>query len=288
MTRFGFNYINDAMSLLTKIVSGGQTGADRAALDFAIKFNIPHGGWITKGRRTESGPLPDFYNLKEMDTRDYPARTRQNILDSDGTVIIARGPLTGGSALTYAFARKTGKWVCRINLLEQDIFEAALILHAFILDQGIRVLNVAGPRAGHDPDIYYDVKTILTAVLYLDFLETEEDSWQADQMIDPGFDFPKSFISIKQAVEALEQSLTLRGKILIARSQAHQMAGIYFTLLEYVQLSLKLDKENSNLFRFLSKGRTLKEYTPEDAVMELLKKLKARLSKKFQLRVVSS
>ena len=61
------------MGVLTKIVSGGQTGADRAALDTAIKFNVPHGGWITKGRKTESGPLPDFYNLQEMNTRDYPA-----------------------------------------------------------------------------------------------------------------------------------------------------------------------------------------------------------------------
>jgi len=278
----------DAMGLLDKIVSGGQTGADRAALDFAIKFNIPHGGWITKGRKTESGPLPDFYKLKEMDTRDYSARTRQNILDSDGTIIIARGPLTGGSSLTYAFARKTGKWVYRINLLEQDIFEAALILHSFILDQGIRVLNIAGPRASHDPDIYYDVKAILSAVLYLDFLETEEESWRADQMIEQGFDFPTSFNSINQATEVLEKSLTLRGKILIARSQAHQMSGIYFTLLEYVQLSLKLDQKNSGLFKSLSRGRDLKDYTPEDAVMELLKKLKTQLSKKFQLKVVPS
>lgn len=276
------------MGLLTKIMSGGQTGADRGALDFAIKFNIPHGGWITKGRRTESGPLPEFYNLKEMDTRDYPARTRQNIIDSDGTVIIARGALTGGSALTYRFAQKIGKWVCRINLLEQDIFEVAFILHDFILEQSIRVLNVAGSRASHDPDIYYDVKAILAAVLYLNFLDTEDDSWPSDQMIDAGFDFPKSFTSIKQATKALEQSLTLRGKTLIARSEAHQMADIYFTLLEYVQLSLRLDEKNSSLFKFLSKGRNIKEYTPEDAVMELLKELKIRLSKEFQLRVVSS
>ncbi|NWH04911.1 putative molybdenum carrier protein [Desulfobacter latus] len=276
------------MGLLDKIVSGGQTGADRAALDVAMKFNIPHGGWITKGRRTESGPLPDIYKLTEMDTRDYPARTRQNIIDSDGTVIIARGPLTGGSSLTHVFARKADKWVCRINLLEQDVFEAALILHAFILDRGIRILNVAGPRASHDPDIYYDVKAILTALLYMDFLETEEDAWPADQMIEQGVDFPQSFTSIEQAIQALEQSLTLRGKALIARTEAHQMAGIYFTLFEYVQVALNLDEKNSGLFNSLAKGRDLKEYTPEDAVMDLLKKLKIRLSKRFQLRVVPS
>ena len=163
-----------------------------------------------------------------------------------------------------------------------------MTLHAFILDQGIRVLNVAGPRASNDPEIYYDVKAILSAVLYLDFLETEDELWQADQMIDQKFDFPRSFSSIEQAVQALEQSLTLRGKIMIARSKAHQMAGIYFTLLEYVQLSLNLDEIDSDLFKLLSKGRDIKDYTPEDAVMELLKKLKTKLSKNFQLRVVSS
>lgn len=276
------------MGLLNKIVSGGQTGADRAALDTAIKFNVPHGGWTTKGRRTESGPLPDFYELKEMDTWDYPARTRQNILDSDGTVIIARGPLTGGSALTYAFAQKTAKWVCVIDLLEQDIFEAALTLHAFIWEHDIRVLNVAGPRAGHDPDIYYDVKTVLAAVLYLDFLETEEESWPVERMIDPRFDFPESIESVDQAVQVLEKSLTLRGKTMIAGSRAHQMADIYFTLLEYVRLSLNLDEKKSSLFNTLSNGRDLRDYTPEDAVMEVLKKLKTGLSENFRLRVVPS
>jgi hypothetical protein len=276
------------MGVLTKIVSGGQTGADRAALDTAIKFNVPHGGWITKGRKTESGPLSDFYNLQEMNTRDYPARTRQNILDSDGTVVIARGALTGGSALTYAFATKADRWVCKINLLEQDIFEAALTLHAFIVEQDIRVLNVAGPRASNDPDIYYDVKAIVSAVLYLDFLEAEEEIWSTEQMIDAGFEFPKSITGMDQALQALEQSLTLRGKTIIARSEAHQMADIYFTLLEYVQLSLDLVDKDSELFKALAKGRELRDYTPEDAVMELLKKLKTQLADNFQLRVVPS
>ena len=276
------------MCLLDKIVSGGQTGADRAALDFAIKFNIPHGGWITKGRRTESGPLPDCYQLTEMDTRDYPARTRKNIIDSDGTVIIARGTLTGGSGLTYAFAKETGRPVCRIDLLAQDFFEAALILYAFIKDNGIHVLNVAGPRASHDADIYFDAKSVLTAVLYLDFLEIQQDLWPADQMIDDRFEFPESCTGIDQALQVLEQSLTLRAKTMIARSQPHQMAFIYFALLDYVQSSLGLDEYNSSLFKDLSRGRTLMEYTPEDAVMSLLKKLKTGLAKEFRLRVVPS
>jgi len=86
--------------MLQKIISGGQTGADRAALDFAIGFDIPHGGWIPKGRKTEDGVLPDKYKLKEMPTASYPKRTEKNVLDSDGTLILSHGKLTGGSALT--------------------------------------------------------------------------------------------------------------------------------------------------------------------------------------------
>ncbi|RLB88989.1 MAG: hypothetical protein DRH26_12480, partial [Deltaproteobacteria bacterium] len=92
------------MKMLKKIISGGQTGADQAALDVAIKFNIDHGGWITSGRRTEHGTLPVKYKLKEMDTTYYSERTKKNIMDSDGTIIISRGKLTGGSRLTHTYA----------------------------------------------------------------------------------------------------------------------------------------------------------------------------------------
>ena len=83
--------------MIIKLTSGGQTGADRAALDVAIKFNIPHGGWIPKGRKTEDGPLSDKYQLQEMSTGSYPKRTEQNVIDSDGTVILSHGSLKGGS-----------------------------------------------------------------------------------------------------------------------------------------------------------------------------------------------
>ena len=77
--------------MVKKIVSGGQTGADQAALDVAIELGIPHGGWIPKGRKTESGPLPEKYKLKEMPTAFYPKRTVQNVVDPDGTFVEFHG-----------------------------------------------------------------------------------------------------------------------------------------------------------------------------------------------------
>jgi len=81
--------------MIKKIISGGQTGADLAALDVAIKLGISHGGWIPKGRLTEAGVLDEKYKLTEMETSNYNKRTEQNVVDSDGTLIVSRGKLTG-------------------------------------------------------------------------------------------------------------------------------------------------------------------------------------------------
>jgi hypothetical protein len=82
--------------LKTRIISGEQTGVDRAALDFAIKHNNPYGGWLLKGRKTEDGTLPAQYHFQEMPTGEYSVRTEKNILDSDGTLIVSQGCLIGG------------------------------------------------------------------------------------------------------------------------------------------------------------------------------------------------
>ena len=76
-----------------KIISGGQAGADRAALDFAIGRNIPYGGWVPQGRIAEDGPFPERYQLEEMPTADYSERTKQNVIDSDGAVTVLHGRL---------------------------------------------------------------------------------------------------------------------------------------------------------------------------------------------------
>ena len=139
--------------MLQKIISGGQTGADRAALDVAIELDIPHGGWIPKGRKTEDGVLPDKYQLKEMPTASYPKRTEKNVLDSDGSLILSHGKLTGGSALTLKTAKQHHRPRLHVDLNKTIEFEAAQLIHSWIIRHGIRVLNVAGSRASKDPII---------------------------------------------------------------------------------------------------------------------------------------
>jgi len=153
------------MAIVQKIISGGQTGTDRAALDFAISHGIPHGGWVPKGRKTEDGALPDRYQLQEMPTGEYAKRTEQNILDSDGTLIVSHGGLTGGSALTEFLAERHGKPFIHIDLDQTMLNEGAARVRQWIVDEQIKILNVAGARARKDPLIYQGTMELLGASL---------------------------------------------------------------------------------------------------------------------------
>jgi hypothetical protein len=142
------------MYKVEKIISGGQTGADRAALDFAIENKIPYGGWLPKGRKTEDGTLPLKYHLQEMPTGDYSKRTEKNVLDSDGTGIVSHGFLKMGSALTREFAVQHNKPWIHLDMKELSLQEAAERMISWLTENQIKILNVAGPRAGNDPTIY--------------------------------------------------------------------------------------------------------------------------------------
>jgi hypothetical protein len=145
------------------IVSGGQTGADRAALDFAIEHRIPHGGWCPKGRRAEDGPIDARYQLEETPSSDSAQRTEWNVKDSDGTVIFSIGErLSEGSLKTLEFAVKHRK--PHLHLSAASKGNAASELKKWIGQNNICVLNVAGPRASKEPEVAEFVKEILDKV----------------------------------------------------------------------------------------------------------------------------
>ncbi len=272
--------------MLEKIISGGQTGADRAALDVAIKFNIPHGGWIPRGRRAEDGPLPMKYLLSETRTRDYRERTRQNILDAHGTVIISRGELSGGSLFTLETAALIDKPCCALDLMRMEEFEAAMTLQSFIDDHKIRVLNVAGPRQTLLSDMYSDVKTVLEVTLYLMFLETGRD--QALQGYIPDGPVQESFPeTLEDGLTLLYQKMPLRTRTLIARTPDEDIGSLYFVFLEPVRRLLGMDEGNPRLVKDCAAKVEETALDVEDAVMIILKKFKQRLEKDHILRVVS-
>jgi|SRR6516164_861697 hypothetical protein len=139
--------------MLAKIVSGGQTGVDRAALDVARELGIPCGGWCPRGRRAEDGAIPERYPLQETENSAYPQRTEWNVRDSDGTLVLTRGRPRGGTALTIELAGRLEK-PCLVVDLDDKCFPA--IVQAWADNNRIWILNVAGPRESECPGIYAD------------------------------------------------------------------------------------------------------------------------------------
>jgi predicted Rossmann fold nucleotide-binding protein DprA/Smf involved in DNA uptake len=148
-----------------RIVSGGQTGADRAALDAALQAGAPCGGWAPGGRMAEDGPLAARYPLQEIPGAGYIERTRANVADSDGTVILHGGALEGGTLQTQRFCAELDK-PCLVIAREQfDESQAAAEIARFVAAHGIHRLNVAGPRASKQPQIYAYVHAVISRLL---------------------------------------------------------------------------------------------------------------------------
>lgn len=152
---------------LQKIISGGQTGTDRGALDAALEVGFPCGGWCPEGREAEDGPIPQRYPLQVMPGAGYRKRTIRNIQDSDGTAILCFGELVGGSALTLAQCRRLDKPYIVIDGLIVDATRAGIQLAAFARQYVIQTLNVAGPSEGRSPGAGTYAKAVVGALLLL-------------------------------------------------------------------------------------------------------------------------
>ena len=144
-----------------RVISGGQTGVDRAALDAALEAGIAVGGFCPRGRRAEDGVIPSRYPLEETRSARYAERTRRNVEAADATLILSARPLTGGTRLTAEIAKALGKPLCIVDPHAPD---AERQVRAFLDAVHPRVLNVAGPRASGDPGIYEAARRLLLSV----------------------------------------------------------------------------------------------------------------------------
>jgi len=148
--------------MLEKVISGGQTGVDQAALDAAAQAGLACGGWCPKGRWSEAGPIDQRYELTETPSADPAQRTDFNVRDADGTLIIAGAPLTGGTALTRRLTRRRAKPCLVVDPRDASAPQA---IRRWLAEHDIRVLNVAGPRASGHPGIHEQALELLRRVL---------------------------------------------------------------------------------------------------------------------------
>ncbi len=269
--------------MIRKIISGGQTGVDRAALDVALELGIPHGGWVPRGRRAEDGPLPARYRLQETQTEEYAERTARNVQEADGTLILSRGPLTGGSELTRQLARRFARPCLHVDLARTGAPRAARRILDWLRRHEIRVLNVAGPRASKDPQIYGLARGLLEAVLALD-----------DRSAPPRGKGPRSApktalpppSTVREAVTALSATLPLKDRVRIANMAETELPALKAGLGERLILRFGLEGENEPLLRScrFTARRPVKD--ADDAARIILRSLWLTLRRTHPLRRV--
>jgi len=148
-----------------KIISGGQTGVDRGALDAALEAGIECGGTCPAGRKAEDGIIPAIYSLTELASNVYSERTRQNVIDSDATLILYFGQLEGGTAFTRECCLAEDKPHLLIDAAGEEPAVLVPRIVDFIRQNRVQVLNVAGPRASKVPGAQATTKQLLTTVL---------------------------------------------------------------------------------------------------------------------------
>jgi hypothetical protein len=273
--------------MIKKIISGGQTGADQAALDTAIKLDIPHGGWVPKGRLTEDGPLPGKYHLQEMVTSSYPKRTEQNVIDADATLIFSHGELSGGSRLTRQFADKHGRSCLHIDLNTLNEFHSARKINTWVIENNIEILNVAGPRASGDPHISHAVADILEAFFFLDMMETiphENTGISVHQNEKENRrNYPRT---LEAAVTQLAENMALKDKVTMANMTERETEALYPRLEKYIRVNFGLISGNEDLMRSCSFELDVRNPDDKDAVEIIIKELWRMLRETHRLKIV--
>jgi len=264
--------------MIKKIISGGQTGVDRAALDVPIKLGISHGGWIPKGRKTEDGTLPDKYQLKEMSTASYPKRTEKNVLDSDGTLIVSHGKLNGGSALTRQLAKKHGRPWIHVDMNAINTFKAIKTINYWIVRHGIEILNVAGPRASKDPEIYQTTRKIIEAVLRLSRIEGNTTL--------PSHLKPYLPQTVDEAIDRIASELPLKDKIHIANMGEQDLASLHVSLGTYIREKFELWSGNAALMKSCRSISGEDELHEDDASSVIIEELWKKLRETHTLRAI--
>jgi hypothetical protein len=273
--------------MLKKIISGGQIGADQGALDAAIKYNFPHGGWIQKGRKTQSGILPDKYKLEEMSVAGYKDRIEQNVIGSDGTVIISHGDLSGGADYSMKMTKRHKRLTIHIDLKETPAFIAASKINTWIIENNIEVLNVTGSRTSEDSDIYKDTLYIIEGTILLGLVNAKAGERLTDfdrkELLDKLPIPPKT---VDEAVDRLISDLDLKDRIKIASMSLDELVNIHSALHIYFKNAFGLWSGNTELLadcRSISKEPI---YNEHEATIVILGVLWQKLQGTHTLRVV--
>lgn len=273
--------------MLKKIISGGQVGADQAALDAAIKCNFPHGGWIQKGRKTQTGILPEQYHLTEMSVSGYKERIEQNVIKSDGTVIITHGDLSGGADYSRKMAKKHRRPCLHIDLSSTPAAVSSSEINTWIIENTIEVLNVTGSRASEDGDVYKDTVGIIEGAILLSLVDAKPGEYLTDHTRREYLEkAPIPPRTVDEAVDRLISVLDLKDKLKIANMKLDHRVPLDPDFHRYFKNAFNVWHGNKDL---LADCRSVSEKpirSENEAEFVIFKSLQEKLKKAHGLRVV--
>mgnify|MGYP006294861103 CR=1 FL=1 len=275
--------------MIRKIISGGQECVERAALDAALKLNIAHGGWVPYWREEEDRALTRTYRLQAMRHGNFVLAALQNVLDSDGVLIISQGEPSGNSALNRRLAQKHGHPWIYIDLDRVSAFDAARQIEPWIADHGVEVLNVTGPTRSRRLDLYKNTLDILETVFQLVLVAPRRYEYNplapavtgTENRLAAFISLPRS---VAEAVDTLMGKLTFQERTRIANMGRTRLAALNHSLGMYIKNEFRMWKGNDPL---MDDCRLLSDFEEEEPAAVIIRELWKRLQDSDRvLRVV--
>jgi hypothetical protein len=276
--------------MIRKILSSGRTGAELAALDVAIKLGLAHGGWAQRGMRNEAGSIEKRYGLTEVVSVGFKKAMEENVINSDGTLLISRGEKTVESQYVVEATLRHNRQFLHVDLSQHSAFEAASLVSSWVSMNHVLVAFITGPTDRQDSMIYRQVKKILETAFYLEFVKTglhpdhHQDKDDVSAIEDDGkIDLPRS---VDEAVNQLKIALPLKDRTVMANMQADELDHLKTGLGEYIKQKFGLYAENPKLFESCAKHGNLENPIPDEACAVILRALWRDLRSTHKLRVI--
>ncbi len=262
--------------MIKKIISGGHEGVEQAALDMAIKLDIPHGGWIPDGCRNA---FPQKYHLKETAAADDLGCKKKNIKFSDGTLFLFQ---KGHDLnLIRQLAKDLQKPFHAVDFRRESKFDSALNICKWIVNHGIGTLNVSGEIAPRGSKIYNDAMDVLESAVYL--CHIEYDAPLSVELLMTGNKLPKT---LDEAVDLLVSELPLKDSVVIANMTLSELGSLNATLGKYIRDSFDLWNQNASLLASCRKAAEGENLKVENVSMVIIQSLWEKLKKTHRLRII--
>jgi hypothetical protein len=273
--------------MIRKIVSSGRTGVELAGLDVAIKLGIAHGGWAPRGMRNDEGPLSEKYGLEQVMAMGFKNAMEQNIINSDGTLLVTRGHKTVETRYAVDTTLSHQRQLLHADLSQNSAFEAASLISSWISLQNIRTVFITGSTAAQDGTIYGQVKKILETAFYLEFVKTGLHPEHPRLKYQPNPDIPSHLPrSVQEAIERLKLVMPLKDRAVLANIQPDELDHLRAGLGDYIKQNFGLHNGNEALLQSCARSGGLNQPLADEACAVILRELWKDLRTTHKLRIV--